>query len=551
MMAPRDLETDIVIVGAGPTGSAAAWRLAAAGADVVVVDKGTAFDPSTLNRDAPDWELRRAGILSSNPNVRNGPTDDPIDDRQSEIKPMFASGTDGTSTHWSAHVPRFRPEDFRVRTLDGVGWDWPIGYEDLVAYYGLVEERWGTAFVPGDPSAAPRQGLAKPLPTIGANGRRFARVFDGLGWHWWPVDLVVGRNADKPDVVHCTHVGPCDLGCPSRLRSSAEHAFLNAARERGARLLTATRVIEIETDASGLASGLVCRNSDGAFRIRARHVALAGNASATARLLLMSRNGRAPNGLANSSGLVGRGLMLHPYARVDALFDDALGSWVSGEKAGLVSFEFLQTKPERGFVRGVKLQLVAGPPPVATAEGSVTGTRLPWGKDHHAAFEAHFDHIAGFTVCAEDLADDSNRIELSDTVVDRDGLPAAKWIYQVPLDARRALDFGMDRAEEVLRAAGGRAFFRTRLREQAGFHIMGTARMGDDPGTSVVDAFGRTHDVPNLWVLDASVFVTASVANPTLTAQALALRAADRLLLQRKAEHRSSLKQTHWASQQQ
>ncbi len=550
-MAPRDLETDIVIVGAGPTGSAAAWRLAAAGAGVVVVDKGSVFDPSTLDRNAPDWELRRAGILSSNPNIRNGPYDDPVDDSESDIKPMFASGTGGTSTHWSAHVPRFRPEDFRVRTLDGVGSDWPISYEDLAPYYGLAEERWGTAFIPGDPSAAPRQGLALPLPTIGANGRRFARVFDRLGWHWWPVDLVVGRNAGKPGVEHCTHIGPCDLGCPSRLRSSAEHAFLNAARERGARVLTATRVTHIETDASGLASALVCRDGDGAFRIRARHVALAGNASATARLLLLSQNGRAPKGLANSSGLVGRGLMLHPYARIDALFDEALGSWVSGEKAGLVSFEFLQTKPERGFVRGVKLQLVSGPAPVATAEGSVTGKHLPWGKDHHAAFEAHFDRIAGFTVCAEDLADDSNRIELSDNVMDRDGLPAAKWIYKVPPDARRALDFGLDRAEEVLRAAGGRAFFRTHLRDQAGFHIMGTARMGNDPETSVVDAFGRTHDVPNLWVLDASVFVTASVANPTLTAQALALRAADRLLQERNAGRRLPAKPTRWASQQQ
>lgn len=532
-MAERDLETDVVIVGAGPTGSAAAWRLAAAGIRVVVVDKGKPFDPAVLDRTNADWELRRASVLSSNPNIRKALDDDPVDDAESDIKPMFAYGTGGTSTHWSAHVPRFRPEDFRVKTLDGVASDWPIGYDDLEPYYALAEARWGTAFVPGDPSAAPRQGRPQKLPTIGAHGRRFARAFDALGWHWWPVDLVVGRDADKPETVHCTHIGPCDLGCPSRVRSSAEPAFLDAARANGTRVLTGTRAILVETGADGLAQALVCRDEAGTFRIRAKHVALAGNASATARLLLLSQGARAPNGLANSSGLVGRGLMLHPYAKMDALFDAPLGAWVSGEKAGLVSFEFLQTKQERGFVRGVKLQLVAGPPPVALAEGAVVGQRLPWGADHHAAFEARFDHICGFTVCAEDLPEDANRIVLSDSVVDRDGLPAAKWIYRVAPNARRALDFGLARAQDVLREAGGHTFFRTELRDQAGFHIMGTARMGSDPARAVVDAFGRCHDVANLWVLDASVFVTASVANPTLTAQALALRAADHMLASR------------------
>jgi choline dehydrogenase-like flavoprotein len=532
-MSNRDLETDVVIVGAGPTGSAAAWRLASAGVSVTVIDRGGAFDTAALDRDAPDWELRRAGPLSSNPNLRRSVHDDPVDDAESAIKPMFSVGTGGTSTHWSAHVPRFRPEDFRVRTLDGVGRDWPIGYDDLAAYYELAEARWGTAFVPGDPSSTPRQGRPMPLPTIGAHGRRFARAFDAQGWHWWPVDLVVGRQADQAGVQHCTHIGPCDLGCPSRLRSSAERAFLDEAVQRGVRVLTATRVTCIETNRAGHASALVCHDDQGAFRVRARHFGLAGNGSATARLLLLSANGRSPSGLANSSGRVGRGLMLHPYAKIDALFDEPLGSWVSGEKAGLVSFEFLQTDLKRGFVRGVKLQLVTGPSPVALAQGAVTGQRLPWGAMHHKAFEARFDRICGFTVCAEDLPEEGNRIMLSDKIVDRDGLPAAKWVYRVSENSRRALDFGLDRAEEVLRGAGGGQTFRTPLRDQAGFHIMGTACMGDDPAASVVDAYGRCHDVPNLWVLDASVFVTASVANPTLTAQALAMRAIDHLLADR------------------
>ncbi len=540
----RDIDADIAIIGSGPTGAAAAWRLATAGLKVVVIEKGQAFDPASLEREGPDWELRRAGPWSSNPNVRQAPEDDPVDDSETPIKPMFASGTGGTSTHWSAHTPRFRPEDFRVHTLDGVGSDWPIAYDDLAPYYEMAEARWGVAFQPGDPSAPPRQGRPQPLPTIGAHGRRFAATFDALGWHWWPVDLVVGREAGDPATPHCTHPGPCDLGCPSRLRSTSNTAFLADALAAGARLLTGVRVTMVETGPDGRAAALVCRCGEGAFRVRARHFGMAGNGSATARLLLLSAHGNAPHGLANRSGLVGRGLMLHPYAKVDALFDEPLGGWAPGEKAGLVSFEFLQTRPDRGFARGVKLQLVTGPAPLALAEGAVTGTRLPWGAAHHAAFESRFDRICGFTVCAEDLPEDENRITLSDRLVDRDGLPAAKWIYRVSENSRRALDFGLDRAEEALKAAGGGEIYRTPLRDQAGFHIMGTARMGVDPERSVVDPFGRCHDVPNLWVLDASVFVTASVINPTLTAQALALRAADRILAGRRLErgraHRTS-----------
>ncbi len=382
------------------------------------------------------------------------------------------------------------------------------------------------------------------MPTIGSHGRRFAETFDALGWHWWPVDLVVGREAGDPGTTHCTHPGPCDLGCPSRLRSTSNAAFLADALVAGARLLTGVRVTAIETGRDGRAAALVCRCEEDTFRVRARHFGLAGNGSATARLLLLSAHGGAPQGLANRSGLVGRGLMLHPYAKVDALFDVPLGGWAPGEKAGIVSFEFQQTRSDRNFVRGVKLQLVTGPAPVALAEGAPTGIRLPWGAAHHAAFESRFDRICGFTVCAEDLAEDQNRVMLSDRITDRDGLPAAKWVYKVSENSRRALDFGLDRAEEALRAAGGRETYRTPLRDQAGFHIMGTARMGVDPELSVVDPVGRCHDVPNLWVLDASVFVTSSVINPTLTAQALALRAADSIIAGRRRErtraHRTS-----------
>lgn len=530
-----DLEADVAIVGAGPTGAAAAWRLASAGLSVLVIERGTGFDPAALARDAHDWELRRAGVWSSNPNIRRGPEDDPVDDADTPIKPMFAHGPGGTSHFWSAHVPRFRLADFHPASLDGAGRNWPIGHDDLAPFYEQAESRWGVAYVPGDPTAPQRQVRPLRLPTLGAHGRRFAAAFDRLGWHWWPVDLVVGRDGDDPATARCSHVGPCDLGCPSRLRSTAGRAFLDDAIAAGARVLAGVRVVALEHDAADRVSALLCRRAGTAFRVRAQKVMLAANGAATPHLLLLSASGRHPRGLANRSGRVGRGLMLHPYARVDGIFDVPLGAWIGGEKAGLVSFEFARTDPARGFLRGVKLQLVAGPGPVALANGAVTGRRLPWGPGHHEAFETRFDRICGLTVCAEDLPDEDNRIGLSDRIFDRDGLPAQKWSYRLSPNSRHALDFGMARASEVLRAAGAGEVFRTALRDQAGFHIMGTARMGADRETSVVDASGRSHDHPNLYIVDASVFVTSSVVNPTLTAQAIALRAADRLLAARRA----------------
>jgi choline dehydrogenase-like flavoprotein len=529
----RDVNADVVVIGAGPTGAAVAWRLASQGIDTVCIDRGGWFDYDGIDRAGADWETRRTNVLHSNPNIRRAESDYPVDDQDTPIKPMIGNGVGGSSIYWSAHVPRFRPEDFAVRTLDGVGDDWPLRYEDLAPYYALNEQRWGVAGFPGDPSAPPHGDNALTLPTIGAHGRRIAAAFDRLGWHWWPVDLVVGRDADAPGTAHCTHIGPCDVGCPSRIRSGADRAFARDAVAAGARFLTNTRVLRLDHDANGLVTAAICRDGEGDFRVTGARFVISANGMGTPRLLLLSASAMFPEGLANRSGFVGKNLMLHPYARVDGRFEEPVGAWVSGEKAGLISFEFYATRPEHDFKRGLKLQLTGGPGPLAVARGAVHGDMVPWGSSHHAAFAARFDHTCGFTVCAEDLAEDHNAISLSDTLFDRDGLPAPRMSYRVSENSRRSLDFGMARADEVLREAGAVETFRTPLRSEAGFHIMGTARMGSDPRKSVVDANGACHDVANLYLADASVFVTSAAINPTATAQALALRTADHLLAHR------------------
>jgi len=161
--------------------------------------------------------------------------------------------------------------------------------------------------------------------------------------------------------------------------------------------------------------------------------------------------------------------------------------------------------------------------------GAGADAPLPWDVSHHAAFSERFDHVAGLTVCVEDLPEAENRIMLSDTMTDRDGLPAPPLIYRLSDASRRNLDFGMARAEQALREAGAVAITRDALRKHAGFHLMGTVRMGVSSELSVVDPYCRCHDAPNLYVADASVFVTGGAMNPTATAQALALRVADHI----------------------
>lgn len=519
-----DIEADVVVIGAGPSGGAASLRLAQAGLSVVILERGHWLDYGTMDREAPDWEARRAGPLNPNPNRRRGPDDCPVEDTESPIKAMIGHAVGGTSPWWSAHVPRFRPEDFRVRSLDGVADDWPIDHNDLAPHYDAVEGAWGVAGVAGDPSGGPKDVPRLSLPTIGAHGERIIAAMERLGWHWWPVDLAVGQDAEAPTNGVCTHPGPCEIGCPARVRSGADRAFIARAIACGARLICGARVQHLERTADGRVAAAVCRDDTGQYRVKGAQFVLAAGGIGTPRLLLLSGDG-----FANRSGLVGRNLMLHPHARIDGLFPERLGTWIAGQKAGVVTSEFLATRPDCGFVRGFRMQLGGGPDPLSLAHGALVGP-IPWGDNHHAAFAARFDHICGVTVCGEDLPEPTNRITLSDHLKDRDGLPAAKMIYRLSSNSRVMLDTAIARAEELLCEAGAIQFAHERLREQAGFHPMGTARMGCDPERSVADSYGMCHDIKNLFLADASTFVTGSTANPTLTAQAIALRAADRII---------------------
>ena len=254
---------------------------------------------------------------------------------------------------------------------------------------------------------------------------------------------------------------------------------------------------------------------------------MACNGGGTPRSLLNSTSNRFPNGLANSSGLVGKNLMFHTVGTVQGLFEERLDSHKGPQGCCILSKEFYETDLERDFVRGYSMQINRGAGPLKTAmTGYIDGT-ISWGPDHHDAFRQRFDHVASIGIIGEDLPEQNNTVTLDPVLTDSDGVPAPKITYSYSENSRKLMAHGLSHAEEAMRAAGAVEIISDGPKPIAGYHLLGTARMGDDPESSVVNHWGRSHDVRNLFIVDGSIFVTASAVNPTSTIQALALYIAD------------------------
>jgi choline dehydrogenase-like flavoprotein len=517
---------DVLIVGAGAAGAAVAWSLAETKMRVVCLEQGDWVRQSDYPTNGRDWESRPD--FSGTPNVRRRPEDYPVDDSDSPIKPVNFNGVGGSTILYMAHFPRLHPSDFRTRTLDGVGEDWPIGYHDLEPFFAENDRMMGVAGLPGDPGCPPKDGLLPPVP-LGTLGEAVARGFNALGWHWWPSESAIatvpynGRDG-------CVNLGPCSLGCAQGAKASTDITYWPEAIRRGVELRTRCRVREITLDEHGMARGAVYVDAQGIEREQRAHVViLACSGIGTPRLLLNSTSARFPNGLANSSGLVGRNLMLHCMTLTQGIFDRPLKGWQGPIGCALWSKEFYETDLSRGYARGYTFEIVRGMGPVTTATAGLARGVLPWGAGHHAAFRQLFDHTATIVGVGEDLAEECNRITLDHAHPDSDGMPGVRIDYRLGENSQRMLAHAGARATEVLQAAGAVAVSPTITSGVSSGHIMGTARMGNDPERSVTNAWGRCHDVRNLFIADSSLFVTSGGVNPTSTLQALALYVADQI----------------------
>jgi choline dehydrogenase-like flavoprotein len=531
-----DTHADVLVIGAGAGGSVAALRLARSGARVVCLEQGPWHDRADYPGTDPTWELQAGGRWSSSPTVRHLPADYPIDASDSDVAALNYNAVGGGTVLYNAQWPRMLPDDFRVRSVDGVADDWPLDYDELRPFYEEADRQFGVSGLGGNPAYPPGDDPPLPPLPVGEIGLRVARAHHRLGWHWWPATNAIASAPYRGRHV-CVRRGTCGQGCNEGAKGSTDVTHWPDALSAGAELVTGARVRRIVVGPDGLALGAEWVDRDGRDHLQTADVVLvAANGIGTPRLLLASADGRHPDGLANSSGLVGRRLMLHPLATVWGVFDESMHGWRAQNGALVQSLEFARSDPTRGFVRGSTWGLGSSLGPLRTALSP--GGAGVWGEAHHEHVAGRLGRIGQWAILCEDLPEEANRVQLDPSITDDDGVAGVTLHYRLSDNSRRMLEFMAERAAESLRAAGAVETESTYPIPNG--HLMGTTRMGDDPATSVVDRHGMCHDIANLGVVDGSVFVTAGSANPTSTIAALALRTAEHLVGTRRWRPRPS-----------
>lgn len=520
------MDADVIVIGAGAAGAAVSWRLSQARLNVLCVEQGDFQSATSYPSSRNTWELDKLSSHHPLPSVRKGAFDYPINDSDSPIAIANFNAVGGSTILYSGHFPRFHPSDFRARSLDGIADDWPISYRDLEPYFSLNDQMMGVSGLSGDPAYPEITGLLPPVP-LGFVGEHLAKGFNSLGWHWWPAyAAIVTRPVANRST--CINLGPCNTGCAQSAKSSVDVSYWPAAILNGVTMMVRTRARRLIEGDDGEIKGVEVMTTDGKLRtLTSNAVVLACNGVGTPRLLLNSPSRKSKGQIANSSDLVGRNLMLHPLGYIEGLFEEDLQSHLGPQGCCILSQEFYETSTTRNFTRGFTFQVLRGPSPLETALSGVARREIDWGIAHHDMFRSRFGHVASMTAIIEDLPERHNQVTLDFRHVDSAGIPAAKITYSLGDNSRRMLSFALQRGRELMSAAGATKTYAFGPVRETGWHLMGTTRMGDDPSSSVVDRNGKCHDVPNLYVADSSVFVTAGAANPTSTLQAVALWIAD------------------------
>jgi choline dehydrogenase-like flavoprotein len=509
---PGDV-VDVCIVGTGAGGGVLAQRLARGGLSVVALEAGDWHDSE---RDMVSDEAGSGRMYWNDLRITGGT--EPLELGANNS----GRGVGGSTVHYAGFCPRLHPSDFRVRSLDGVAADWPIGYDELEPFYEDMEREYpvsGPARYPwgrphGYPYAPLQAGTAGQVLIEGCVRLGIPVVAGG------PVAIPSGAMGRRP---HCIMRGFCLLGCKVGAKSSTLVSHIPDAVAHGAEIRTAAMAFAVELDREGRASGVRYHRTLASGSVvdefqRARLVIVAGYAIESPRLLLASASSRSPDGLANSSGLVGRYLMAQAGPVVWGRFEREIRQY-KAPPACAISEAFYETDPRNDFVRGYALQTVA-PLPIAMAHliADVDGA---YGEDLLRQMR-DYNHYAAIGVLGEILPNERNRVTLHPTERDQFGDPVPFVEFNLFDNDRSLMAAGIERARQVLAAAGATETWAVRRYA----HLVGTNRMGFSPTDSVVDRWCRTWDVPNLFVCDGSVLPTQGSSNPALTISALAARTA-------------------------
>lgn len=509
--------TEVAIVGAGAAGSVYAALLAEAGKSVTVLEGG------------PPWQL--GDLYSSQTWGRRLKWAVPHAEEATRDSLFFnynaGRGYGGAALHHFGVWPRFHEEDFKERSLYGKGLDWPIEYADIRPYYDRVQADIGLSGdadaeiwrPPGDPYPLP------PVPRF-AQGEILAKGFEALDMHVAPVPVAVLTRPyqDRPA---CIWDGWCEAGCPTGALANPLVEYIPRAVKAGATLQSHSHVTRVLTDTSGKrATGVEYFDARGErHELPADVVVLAAFGIENCRILFNSASDAHPDGLANSSGRVGSYIMSHASANLFGMFDEDTQNHM-GLNGGQIICQDRFDKQRDDGPFGSR-QFIAG---LATKPNDLLGMAMTradlYGEKLDAFMQRAVRHMTNMVTVSEDQPRRENRVELS-SQKDRYGYPRARIVYETSPDCMGLWNDGVEEGRRILEAAGADEIWNGPKGSQ---HIVGGTIMGDDRETSVTNAYAQTHDVDNLYLGGAGTFPTSSVANPTFTLHALAMRSAEYML---------------------
>ncbi|MAQ36617.1 MAG: GMC family oxidoreductase [Thioclava sp.] len=512
MVAKFDLSDDsvVVIIGTGAGGGVLANELAQKGVKVVALEAGGRYLPEDYIND--EWES--FGQLAwTEPRTTSG--DWRVAKDFSGLPAWIVKAVGGTSIHWAGASLRFQDHEFKTKThygnVDGANLlDWPIDPAELAPYYDKAEAKLGVTRT-GDRPGLPGNNNFKVLEK-GAKSLGYEEVNTGH---------MAINSIDYDDRMSCQQTGFCFQGCKWGAKWSSAYTDIPRGEATGnLEVRDHCHVARILHDDQGMASGVEYFDKEGNLQMqKAKIVCVAGNSIESPRVLLNSHSAMFPDGLANSSGQVGRNYMRHTTGSVYGVFDKPVKMWRGTTMAGIVRDE-ARHDPSRGFVGGYELETLSLGLPFMAAFLDPGG----WGREFTSALDS-YENMAGMWIVGEDMPQETNRITLNHSVEDAYGLPVANVNYTDHPNDRAMRDHAYARGKAIYEAVGATRTLPTPPYPST--HNLGTNRMSENPRDGVVNKHGQTHDVPNLFISDGSQFTTGAAENPTLTIVALAIRQAD------------------------
>lgn len=515
-----DEEVDFAIVGTGAGGGTLAYKLASAGFRVVAFDAGPFWRP--LEDFASDEHEQQKLYW--------------LDERITAGENPVALGSNnsgkcvgGSTVHFTMVALRFRPEWFKARSTLGYGVDWPVTWAQMEPYYEEAEDMLQIAGPLSYPWGPPRRAYPRRPHPLSASAEVLARGCERMGIAWAPTPLAT-LSSPRGHAHPCVYRGFCVVGCSTNAKQSVLVTWIPRAIESGAEVRDLAMVGRIEIGKEGCATGVHYRREDKWRFQRARHVVVAGYSIETPRLLLNSACPQFPEGLANSSGSVGKCVMVHSNHGVYGEMDQEI-RWYKGPPSLAISEHWNYSDTGKDFPGGYLF--ASQGPLIREWAQKVATTRDLWGMALRQEIAQGYNRMAGLKLVGEAEPQEANRVTIVPAEKDQYGLPIPKLTHSYSENDKRLICHAVAFMRQTMEAAGGRKLFV----EEDTAHLIGGCRMGSSPRDSVTDSDGRTWDIPNLWICDGSLLPTSGGANPSLTIMANACRIGDRIaLLARRGE---------------